>query len=75
MVDQVKPPQWPPVGDPRPPKRPVRVEKPIEFPFTELVTYPAVAGQGSNKAQPEKSVPGENDEDAYAVEEGFGLIP
>jgi hypothetical protein len=75
MAGQVKKPVKPPVGDPPEPKQPVKAEKPMEDPFTEQVTHPAVEGQGDNTVQPEKGAPGENDEDAWPVEEGFGLIP
>jgi hypothetical protein len=65
----------PPVGDPPAPVNPVKVDKPMEDPFTDQVTRPAVEGQGANKEQPERKVPGENDEDAWAVENGFGPVP
>ncbi len=65
----------PPIGDPPQPRKPVKAEKPMEDPFTEQVTHPAVEREGANNEHPEKGVPGENDEDAWAVENGFGLVP
>ncbi len=75
MASQVKKPEKPPIRDPPPPKKPVKAEATMEDPLTEQVTHPAVAGQGANKVHPKKGSPGENNEDAWAVEEGFGLIP
>jgi hypothetical protein len=75
MAGELKKPVKPPIGDPPLPKKPVKAEKPMEDPFTEQVTHPAVEGQGANRVQPEKSSPEENDEDAWPVKEGFGLIP
>jgi hypothetical protein len=69
MSSEQKKPGKPPIGDPPQPKKPVKAEKPMEDPFTEQVTHPAALGQGANEPQPEKSVPGENDEDAWPVEE------
>ena len=65
----------PPIGDPPEPKKPVKAERPMEDPFTEQATHPAAEGQGANKVQPERGVPGENNEDAWPVENGFGPIP
>jgi hypothetical protein len=65
----------PPIGDPPRPSKPVKAEKPMQDPFTEQVTRPAARGQGANEAQPARGVPDENDEDAWPIENGFGLIP
>jgi hypothetical protein len=75
MASQPKKTGKPPIGDPPLPTKPVKAEKPMEDPFTEQVTHPAGEGQGANKEQPKKGVPGENDEDAWPVENGFGPIP
>jgi hypothetical protein len=58
-----------------PAEPPLDSDNPMKDPFTEQVTHPAGKGQGANRAQPPKSAPGENDEDVWPVEEGFGLIP
>jgi hypothetical protein len=75
MASQPKQTRKPPIGDPPQPRKPVKAEKPMEDPFTEQVTHPATEGQGANKEQPERGVPGENDEDAWPVENGFGPVP
>ena len=75
MASQPKKTGKPPIGDPPQPRKPVKAEKPMEDPFTEQVTHPAVEGQGANKEQPDRGVPGENDEDAWPVENGFGPVP
>ena len=75
MASQPKKTGKPPIGDPPQPREPVKAEKPMEDPFTEQVTHPAVEGQGANKEQPERGMPGENDEDAWPVENGFGPVP
>ena len=67
----------PPIGDPPRRDEPVKTEAdaPMEDPFTEQTTRPAGEGQGANRSQPNPSPPGENDEEAAAVEEGFSPIP
>jgi hypothetical protein len=50
-------------------------DAPMEDPFTEQAAHPAGDGQGANRVQPRNGVPGENAEEAIAVEEGFSPIP
>ena len=68
-------PQNPPIGDPPPPEKPVKVENRMRDPFTDQPTHPAGAGQGSNQPEPQPNDQGENKEEAIAVEEGFSPIP
>jgi hypothetical protein len=75
MSSSSKKPQKPPIGDPPQPRQPVKAAQPMLDPFTNEITHPAGDGQGANRVQPKKSAAGENDEDAWAVEEGFGMIP
>jgi hypothetical protein len=53
----------------------VETDQPMEEPFTEQGTHPAGEGQGANRVQSKKRAPGENEEDAMPVEEGFSPIP
>ncbi len=66
-----------PIGDPPRRDEPVKTDadESMEDPFTEQTTHPAGEGQGANRPQPSPSAPGENDEEAAAVEEGFSPIP
>ena len=68
-------PTKPPIGDPPPPKKPVRADTPMRDPFTDLPTHPAGEGQGANKPEPDRDKHGENTEETIAVEEGFSQIP
>ncbi len=63
----------PPIGDPPERRTPIKADAPMEDPFTEQTTHPAGEGQGANKPRPKKG--GENEEDAWPVEEGFSPIP
>ncbi len=72
MPDDPKRPEKPPVGDPPPPPKPVKA---MQDPFTEQSTHPANEGQGSNRPQRDKEAPGENEEEAMPVEEGFSPVP
>ncbi len=66
-----------PIGDPPRRAEPVKTnaDAPMEDPFTEQTTHPAGEGQGANRPQPDPSAPGENDEEAGPVEEGFSPVP
>ena len=65
----------PPIGDPPPQGPPVKADMPMQDPFTEQTTHPAGEGQGANRPQPEHGAPGENEEEAAPVEEGFSPVP
>ena len=65
----------PPIGDPPPRKQPVKAAEPMQDPFTEQTTHPAGEGQGANRPQPDDSAPGENQEEAAPVEQGFSIVP
>jgi hypothetical protein len=73
MPDNAKDAEKTPIGDPPPPKKPIKAETPMEDPFTEQTTHPAGTGQGANKARRKDS--GGNLEDAWSIGEGFSPIP
>jgi hypothetical protein len=65
----------PPIGDPPSKGPPMKVDAPMQDPFTEQTTHPAGEGQGANRPQPDRSIPGENEEEALPLEEGFSPVP
>ena len=64
-----------PIGDPPTPKKPVKADNSMMDPFTEQATHPAGKGQAANSPKEKHQVPGENEEEAMAVEQGFSSIP
>ena len=64
-----------PIGDPPPKEPPVKVDEPMQDPFTEQTTHSAGEGQGANRPHPGHGAAGENEEEARSVEEGFSPVP
>jgi hypothetical protein len=65
----------PPIGDPPSRKPRLKADRPMQDPITEQTTHPAAEGQGANRPQPARGIPGENEEDAGPLEEGFSPVP
>jgi hypothetical protein len=63
------------IGDPPPRNKPVQADDRMRDLFTDQPTHSAGDGQRANRPRPEHDDPGENEENAMPVEEGFSPIP